>query len=405
MTVLSLSRLASRAIWRNRLRSFLTVLGVVIGVGAVVAIVGIGEGASSAVQDQIASLGDNVIMVFQAHSRRGGITTSGQGGLRLSLEDGEALESDCPSIEMVSSMVHLGVQLVRGGANWPTQAQGVNSSYFKIRSYELENGRFFTKSENRTGAKVCLIGKTVADELFPQEDPIGASIRVRNIPFKVIGMWQPKGQTSWGQDQDDSILLPLRTAHLRLLGNDRINMIVISARDGSAVESATEEIATLLRARHKLGANSEDDFMIRTQSEIAGTMDSITGVMTALLGSIAAVSLLVGGIGIMNIMLVSVTERTREIGIRMAVGAKGRHILLQFLVEAIVLSLFGGWIGISVGYGICWIVEKIAGWNTLITSNTIFLSLGFALFVGVFFGFYPARKAARLDPIQALHYE
>ncbi len=405
MMITRLVNVAVRAIRRNKMRSSLTMLGIIIGVATVVAMVGIGEGASSTVQNQIAAMGDNVLMVMSGGWNRGGVRGGTGSRHTLTLEDVDAIRARAPSVALVAAMTRSSAQVVAGNLNWPTGIIGTTPDYFTIRDMRVTQGRLFTTAENNSASKVCVIGTTVAENLFPGSDPVGAIIRVKNLPFTVIGVLESKGSSPFGGDQDDTLIAPLLTVQRRITGSTTIHMIFCSALSRQDTPQASEQITTILRSMHRLEKSEDDDFFVRTQTDIASTAESVTGVMTMMLGSIAAVSLLVGGIGIMNIMLVSVTERTREIGIRMAVGARPRDILWQFLVEAIVLSLIGGVIGVALGYGICEAVSKIAGWSTLVTTQTIILAMGFASLVGVFFGFYPARKAARLDPIVALHYE
>jgi len=322
------------------------------------------------------------------------------------VEDVEAISAQAPSVLSVSPMVRASGQLVYANQNWVTSLFGVSPDYLDIRRYEIASGRMFTETDNRGAAKVCVIGQTVIDNVFGGADPVGSTIRLRQMPFEVIGRLAPKGQSAMGQDQDDVVLVPLTTAIKKFQGGEsRVSMIVGSATTAETMARAQQEITDILRARHRLGANDEDDFVVRTQSDLAETVESQAETMTILLGSVALVSLLVGGIGIMNIMLVSVTERTREIGIRMSVGAQERDILWQFLIEAVLLSMLGGALGIALGWGVSAMISKFAGWPTEIAPLTALIALVFASLVGIFFGFYPARKASRLDPIEALRYE
>ena len=401
-----LLRVALRAIARNKLRSSLTVLGIIIGVAAVIAMVAIGEGASSMVQDQVASLGDNLLNIFPG-SMRGPGGAHGGAGSSSSLTDDDALAilARVPSITAVSPVVNSGAQVVYGDQNWSTSVNGAGVDFLQIRRWGLSAGSNFNDSAVRGSAKVCLLGQTVVDNLFGSENPLGQSIRIKKMPFTVIGVLDRKGQNTWGRDQDDVIIMPYTTCMKKLTGTTRISMILASATSMKALPRATEEITQLLRARHRIPAGGEDDFTVRTQQDIADIAGSTANVMRILLAAIASVSLLVGGIGIMNIMLVSVTERTREIGIRMAVGAKGWHVLMQFLSEAVVLACFGGILGIALGFTVARLVGHFAHWPILISPAAILLAFFFAAAIGVFFGFWPARKASRLDPIEALRYE
>ncbi len=406
MNIPVLFRVSLRALLRNKMRSFLTMLGIVIGVAAVISMVSITSGARTAVKSQISSLGDNVFMIFSGSFSRSGTRMGFGTRQNLTLEDVQAIREQSPSIRYVSPMVRSSGQLVFADQNWTTQLYGVSPEYLDIRRYEIAHGRMFSETDERGSAKVAVVGQTVVDNVFGGSDPVGSIVRVKRMPFEIIGRLAPKGQSSMGQDQDDVVLVPLSTAVKKFQGGEtRVNMIVGSAVTSEAVPQAQDEISTVLRARHRIGAADDDDFIIRTQSEISQAVEGQTQTMTVLLGSVALVSLLVGGIGIMNIMLVSVTERTREIGIRMSVGARERDILWQFLLEAISLSALGGLLGIALGYTVSVIISKFAGWPTQIDPATAFIALAFASLVGIFFGFYPARKASRLDPIEALRYE
>lgn len=401
-------RVSFRSIGRNKLRSFLTMLGIIIGVAAVIAMVSVGEGARVMVEDNIKSLGSNLIQVFPWSMRTRGV--HGGIGSRPSLteEDYLAIKKECPSVLAVSPMVRTNAQIVYENQNWFTSIQGVSPEFLEIRGWELERGANFTESDVRGATKVAILGKTVVKNLFGDEnvDPVGKVIRIKKFPFTVIGVLKARGYSAVGFDQDDIILCPYTTVQRRLVGDImRINVIYASAVSNSAIPQAQEEITQVLRRRHRIQPGDEDDFSVRSQMDIASAATETTRIMTILLGSIASISLIVGGIGIMNIMLVSVTERTREIGIRMAVGAKGRDILLQFLTEAVVLSLVGGIIGILVGGVASQLISKFAGWRTFVSINAIFLAFFFSFSVGVFFGFYPARKASLLNPIDALRYE
>jgi putative ABC transport system permease protein len=393
-----------KAISRNKLRSFLTMLGIVIGVGCVIAVVAIGNGATKSVENTINSLGTNYIMLFP-----GAATSSGArmftGNSTLTPEDADAIKAECPAVAYVSPMVRTAAQVVAGELNWGTSIQGVGVEYPLIRSWNVDQGTFFTDADVRASSKVCVLGATVVDNLFPNDAAVGQIVRIKNVPFKVVGVLERKGGNMMGQDQDDTIIVPYTTAMKRLSGKTRIDMLNISAVAADQVQEAQNEVDALLRQRHRIPPNGDVDFQMRSQEEIAQAQAQQMGILRTLLLSIAAISLLVGGIGIMNIMLVSVTERTREIGIRMAIGAKGRHVLLQFLFEAVTLAIVGGLIGVVLGVVASELVGKYLQWPIVVTTTSVALSFGVAAFVGIFFGFYPARKASRLDPIDALRYE
>jgi putative ABC transport system permease protein len=405
MNFMSLIRVSLRALQRNKMRSALTMLGIVIGVGAVISMVAITTGARNSVQAQISSLGDNVFMIFSSAFSSGGSRQATGSRSNLTTDDVAALAVQCPDVRAVSPAIRMNAQLVFADQNWATQVWGVAPSYTDIRRYDVAGGRAMTDADSRGAAKVCLVGQTVVDNLFQGSDPVGATIRLRMLPFQVIGRLAPKGQSAMGQDQDDIVLIPFTTAARIQGGQTRVNMIQGSAASGAALTAAVEQMTEVLRARHHLASGDDDDFTIRTQADIASTVESSAKTMTILLGSVALVSLLVGGIGIMNIMLVSVTERTREIGIRMSVGARGQDILLQFLLEAVLLSAIGGLLGIALGGAVSSLISKFAGWPSQISPVIAFIALAFSSLVGIFFGFYPARKASLLDPIEALRYE
>jgi putative ABC transport system permease protein len=405
MKILNILLSAFRALRRNKMRSFLTMLGIIIGVAAVIAMLAIGQGAQYSVEQQISALGTNVLIVIPGSQQTGGVHVAAGSATTLTEEDAQAIQRDCPSVALISPGTRSGGQVIAGNLNWATSIEGTGPDYLEIRKWKVEYGDFYTDQDIKSATKVCVIGKTVADNLFPEQSPVGQNIRIRNVPFKVIGVLAKKGQNAMGQDQDDIIVAPYTTVARRLTWYPYLRQILVSATSPSSIASAQKEIAEVLRMRHKLAANDNDDFTIRNQADLATAATATTDILTILLASIASVSLLVGGIGIMNIMLVSVTERTREIGIRMSVGARSRDILTQFLVEALVLSLLGGITGILLGVVGSSLISTLAKWPTIITSFSIVLSFGFSIAIGVFFGFYPARKAALLNPIDALRYE
>lgn len=398
-------RIAFDALIRNKTRSLLTMLGIIIGVGAVITMVAIGQGAQASVDAQISSLGTNVLMIFPGGTTRSGVTGGAGSAPTLTEEDGKAIREQCPAVAYISPMLRTNAQVVYGNLNWNTTIQGGTPDFFAIRDWKIDKGELFTEQDVRGATKVCLCGQTVLQQLFENEDPIGQIIRIRNIPFKVIGTLAPKGQNVMGQDQDDIIIIPSTTLQKRLLRSPRPWGFIVSATANNKIPEAQQQITELLRMRHKLGPTDDNDFTIRTQTEIAEASTQTSRIMTTLLLSIASVSLIVGGIGIMNIMLVSVTERTREIGIRMSIGAQRRDILTQFLIEAIVMSLLGGFLGIGIGIISSTLISNIAGWPTFISTTSIALAVLCATAVGVIFGYYPARRAARLNPIDALRYE
>ncbi len=402
-------RTALRALRRNKLRSALTMLGIIIGVAAVIAMVSIGQGANAAVQQQILSLGNNMLMVVPGATTSAGVRSGWGGVSTLTVNDANGIERDCPSVAAVTYMKREIVQVVYGDQNWSTAAQGVTASYQKVRDWSLAMGSFFTEQDDAAASRVVVLGQTVVDHLFgPGEDPIGATLRIKDVPFRVVGVLESKGQTTWGQDQDDTVIIPFSTAERRVLGTSfigSVDMIFASAVSSEDIPEAGAEITALLHQRHHIQSGQEDDFTVRNLNDLAKASESASKVMTSLLLSVASISLLVGGIGIMNILLVSVTERTHEIGIRMAVGAKSRHILLQFLVEAVMLSMVGGFVGVVLGVAGARLISYIASWPTLLSTTAIVVSFLFSGAVGMFFGFYPARKASRLDPIAALRYE
>jgi putative ABC transport system permease protein len=401
---LTILKVGLKAIARNKMRSALTALGIIIGVACVIAMVGVGKGSQAAIQSQISSLGTNFLMVFPGVATQSGARIF-TGESTLTEDDVAAVKAECPSVAYVSPMSRSAGQLVAGNLNWGTQVQGVGVEWPFIRSWNTSLGAFFGESEVRSASKVCLLGSTVATALFGDQNPVGESVRIKNFPFRVIGVLETKGGNTQGQDQDDTVVAPYTTVMRLLKGRNRIDMFMVSAVSQDAVPQAQVEIEALLRQRHRIPPGGDADFMIRSQQEIAQTADETSKTLSLLLASAASISLLVGGIGIMNIMLVSVTERTREIGIRMAIGAKGKDILTQFLVEALALSVAGGGIGILLGVGASRFLAWKAGWSIALPPESILLAFGFSAAIGVFFGFYPARKASRLDPIEALRYE
>jgi putative ABC transport system permease protein len=400
-------RIALRALSRNKLRSSLTMLGIIIGVGAVIAVVGIGQGASAAVQAQISQLGNNMLYVFSSSSNQGGLR-GGQGSSpTLVPEDVDAIERECPSVRAASPGVRANGQLVYGNQNWAAQGgiQGTNDKFPDIRAWPVASGEFFSEGDVRTAARVCVLGKTVADNLFVGADPIGQTMRIRNLPFRVIGILSSKGQNQFGQDQDDTVIVPYTTAQKKMLSITWIHFAMVSAVSPAATFSAEQQITDLLRQRHRIPPNMDNDFTVRNLTDVAEAAEASSKILTNLLASVAIVSLLVGGIGIMNIMLVSVTERTREIGIRMAIGARSGVIRRQFLIESVTLSFVGGLFGVIFGIGALTLIARSLDWPMLVSPYSVIASVVFSMLVGVAFGYYPARKAASLDPIDALRYE
>jgi putative ABC transport system permease protein len=403
-------RIALRALRVNKLRSALTMLGIIIGVAAVIAMVSVGAGAQARVAEQIQSLGSNLIIVLSGSVTSGGARLGMGSQLTITEDDAAAIKREIRAVQAAAPSTRGGAQVVAGGLNWSTLIQGITPDYFEARDWAVVAGRPIAQEDVEGATKVALLGQTTTLNLFADSDPLGQIIRIKKVPFTVIGVLDRKGQNSWGQDQDDAILIPISTAKKKVLGasqaNPRaVNAISVKIRAGEDMAEAEEQIRALLRQRHRLQPFQDDDFWLRNLSEILQTQEESSKVMTYLLAAIASVSLLVGGIGIMNIMLVSVTERTREIGLRMAVGARGRDILAQFLIEAVTLSLIGGLIGISLGVGGSRAISYFAEWRTVVAADAIGLAFFFAAAIGIFFGFYPARKAARLDPIEALRYE
>jgi putative ABC transport system permease protein len=410
MNVLASARIAVRALRVNKLRSALTMLGIVIGVGAVITMVAVGAGAQARVAEQIQSLGANVIIIWPGTVTQSGARLGAGARATLSEDDAWAVQREIPLVEVVAPYVRGNAQVVASNLNWWTGILGVTPEYFPARDWDVISGRMLTQEEVDGASKVALVGQTVARNLFGDEDPIGQVIRIKKVPFTIIGVMDRKGQTTWGQDQDDQILIPLSTAKSKVLGGNQakgraVGSISIKVRDASLMKAAETEVRGLLRQRHRLQSYEDDDFNLRNLAEVLQSQEAASRVLTMLLAAIASVSLLVGGIGIMNIMLVSVTERTREIGLRMAVGARGRDILAQFLVEAVTLSLIGGGIGVGAGLLGSYAIAYFAEWRTLLQIDAVLVAFGFSAAVGIFFGFYPARKAAGLNPIDALRYE
>jgi putative ABC transport system permease protein len=397
-------RIAFKALSRNKMRTALTMLGMIIGVAAVITLVALGNGATSVIEDQIKAGGTNMITVQAGNSTQGGVRGGSGTSTTLTVEDANRIKNEVPGVQYVAVQVRSQQQIVNGNLNWFTRVTGTDVDLPLIRSWTVEDGSFFSEQDVTGATKVCVLGKTVNDYLFPEGYGTGQIVRVRNQPFRVIGVMSVKG-ASMNEDMDDQILAPYTTVQKRLVGQPNVQSITVSAMGADETKKVADDVAILLRQAHKLVPGQEDDFTARTLEEMADIRTQAMGTMTALLAGIAGVSLVVGGIGIMNIMLVSVTERTREIGLRMAIGAKGSDVLLQFLVEAIVLSLFGGGIGIAIGFGLAAGMQDWMGWPAKVPPNAVAMSFGFAAATGVFFGFYPAQKAARLDPIDALRFE
>jgi len=407
MTGLITIRLALRALIRNKTRSLLTALGIIIGIAAVIAVVAVGQGASVTMRAQISSMGNNLVMIFPGSQKAGGFHGGAGTQQNLTAEDGDAILAECPLVAAVTPIVRSGAQCVYKENNWATSVQGVNIQYQEIRGWDVESGSFFTEADVRGAARVCVIGKTVADQLFQGEDPVGKTLRIRNMPFRVAGVMTAKGSAAWGQDQDDTIIAPWTTVR-RVLQNSAFNnvgQVMISLTSMDNLEQAKREISEILRQRHRLNERADDDFTITDMTEVTKMITSVSSMMTMLLTVIASISLLVGGIGIMNIMLVAVSERTREIGLRLAIGARRRDILMQFLVEAITLSGTGGIIGIGLGITAASVLAKTYHWPVMISPASVLIALVFSAGVGIFFGFYPAWRAARLNPIDSLRRE
>ena len=402
----NLFKIALRALANNKLRAFLTMLGIIIGVASVIAMLAIGQGSKRSIQQQISEMGSNMIMIHPGAEMRGGVRQDPSAMQTLKLENYEKLSEECTYLSGISPNVSSSGQLVAGSNNYPSSVSGVSIDYLNIRQLSVEQGEMFSENDIRTAAKVCVIGKTIVDNLFPDgSDPIGKVIRCNQIPMRVVGVLKSKGYNSMGQDQDDVVLAPYTTVMKRLLAQTYLGGIFASALPEDMTEEAVEEITSILRREHKLKATDDDDFTIRTQQELSSMLNTTTDLMTTLLACIAGISLVVGGIGIMNIMYVSVTERTREIGLRMSVGARGVDILSQFLIEAILISITGGVIGVIIGCGASFMIKSIAHWPVFIQPWSVLLSFAVCTITGVFFGWYPAKKAADLDPIDAIRYE
>jgi putative ABC transport system permease protein len=405
MNLLVTMKIAARALSRNTLRSALTMLGIVIGVGSVIAMVAIGQGAKAQVESQIASIGSNMLIIFPGSTTQGGVHAGAGTATTLTEDDVEAIRKDVSSVRAVAPSLRTVAQVISANQNWSTAVTGSTPEFFTIRDWPLTSGDAFTEADVAGAAKVAVLGQTVVDNLFGAQDPVGQIVRIQNVPFKVVGVLAPKGQSARGQDQDDTVIVPFSTLQKRIMGVTYVGAIMASATSAEEGPVAQDLIQRLLRQRHHIPAGQDDDFTVRNIADIAAAAEASSRVMTLLLGSIASVSLVVGGIGIMNIMLVSVTERTREIGIRMAVGARGRDILLQFLVEAVVLSLVGGLLGVIFGLIGSQLISAMVNWPTIISLSSILLAFLFSIAIGVFFGLYPARRAAALNPIEALRYE
>ena len=408
MHVVIILRVSLKALVRNKMRTALTMLGMIIGVAAVIAMVALGTGAQQQIEEQVRSAGTNLITVRAGNFHRGGVSMGMGGAPTLKAQDVEAIREQVPGAVYLAASVNTRDQVIAGGQNWSAQIEGTDVEFPMIRFWDLEYGTFFTQTHVRSAAKVAVLGSVVRDNLFGEgADPVGQRVRIRNQSFQIIGVMESKGSGQFGQDQDDTILVPYTTVQKKLRGRDGTNIsgMTISAASPDQMEEISAQITAVLREQHRLIPGDDDDFMLRTQEDMASMRTGMTETMTGLLAGIAGVSLVVGGIGIMNIMLVSVTERTREIGLRMAVGAKGRDVLFQFLVEAVVLSLVGGLFGVALGFGLSEGVTRLLQWPTAVPANAVALAVGFAATTGIFFGFYPARKAARLDPIESLRFE
>jgi putative ABC transport system permease protein len=401
-------KISLRALWVNKMRSSLTMLGIIIGVGAVIAMLAVGTGASRKISQQVASVGSNLIIVVPGSSTQGGLRMGSGSQSTLTMGDAEAIETECPAVQIVAPILNGSGQIIYGNQNWATGITGTVPGILDVRDCTVVEGRNFSDQDVRNATKVSIIGQTVVDNLFGSEDPLGKIIRIKNVPFTVIGVLEEKGQSLGGQDQDDVVYIPVTTAQKKIIGTafpGMVRSIMVKAISTEALPNAETQVTDLLMQRHHIGPNRDQDFTVRNLTQMLQMAQQFTTVMTLLLGAIASVSLVVGGIGIMNIMLVSVTERTREIGIRMAVGAKARDIRFQFIIEAITLSLIGGIVGIIVGTITAAVISKFADWPTVVSPLAVLLAFGFSGFIGIFFGFYPAYKASLLNPIDALRYE
>ncbi len=406
MKLNNLFKIAIKSLSKNKMRTFLTMLGIIIGVASVIAMLAIGQGSSDSIKKEIQSFGTNMIIVFPAAMHRGGVSSAAGTAQLLTQGDADAIAKQCPDIKYVTPVVHVNGQVMYGANNWNTEINGVYSSYFGIRNLSVAYGGYYTETEEQDAAKVCELGQTVVDNLFgPNANPVGKYIRINKIPFKVIGVLTKRGQNSFGRDQDDIIIAPFSTVYKRMMNTNHVRLLLASAKKGGDMDMAIQEIQNVLNQRHKQEDGSQPEFTIHTQIQFEQTATATSHILTLLLASIAGISLLVGGIGIMNIMLVSVTERTREIGIRLAIGARGRDVLMQFLFEAIMLSFLGGFLGVGLGLASTRFVTDFMHWPVVVTSQSIFVSFFFATLIGIFFGWYPARKAAGLNPIDALRYE
>jgi len=401
-------KISFRALWVNKMRSSLTMLGIIIGVGAVIAMVAVGSGASQQISEQISSMGSNLLIILPGSTSAGGVRMGAGTQPTLSMGDNDAIVKECPAVQEVAPVLGGVAQIVFGHQNWSTGVTGTTPGMLAVRDWPLASGRPFTDQDVKSATKVALLGQTVVDNLFGDQNPVGQTIRIKNVPFTVIGVLAPKGQSPQGQDQDDAIYIPVTTSQKKLFGTQfpgMVRIIMVKAKSAEDLSPAEKQITDLLRQRHHIGQKQDNDFTVRNLTQIMQAAEQSSKVMTLLLGAIASVSLLVGGIGIMNIMLVSVTERTREIGIRMAIGAKTWDIRLQFIIEALTLSLIGGVIGIIVGVSTSLVLSSLSGWPTVVSALSILLAFSFSGFIGIFFGFYPAFKASLLNPIDALRYE
>ncbi len=405
MKKMTLAKVATSSILKNKMRTLLTMLGIIIGVGAVILMVAIGQGAQGQIRSQIEGLGTNLLVISAGTSNSGGVSRGAGSFNRLRIDDVEKLQRESVLLAGVSPVISTGGQIIGGQGNWRGRINGVSIDYAVIRDWETTSGSFFNGADQRQARRVVVIGQTVKNQLWPDTDPVGQRVQIRNVPFQIIGVLAPKGQSAEGNDQDDMILAPYTTVQTRLSGHSYIPQILASTFSPDEIPSATAEIASIMRESHGLAEWEEDDFTVRNQSDLADAAQGTTQIMTLLLSAVAGISLLVGGIGIMNIMLVSVTERTREIGVRMAIGARGSDVLTQFLVESVVMSAIGGLLGVGLGFGGATLLGNATGWSTAISMPTVIIALVFSGTIGIFFGFYPARQAAALDPIEALRYE